>query len=924
VQLRTERPTVRIVGREDELAMLHGLFETGDGPRTVVLTGVPGIGKTTLWEAGVDAARRRGYRVLLARPSDAEAGLAFATLIDLFDGVETGELSEVPAPQVQALEVALLRAVPTTTPPEEHAIAVGVLNALRALAAREPILVAVDDVQWLDPHSSTALAFAARRLDGGRVGFLLAKRPAPPTPLEHALERGGLESLEVGPLTLGATRRLLHARFGLTLSRQLMRRIFDSTLGNPLFALEVGRKLVEEGLPAIGEDIPVPDAVEDLLGTRVAALPRDVRRLLLAVALSQDLRVGQLAELAGPDSLDAGFDSGVLVVDGEHVRASHPLLAAAATSAARAAERRELHHRLAEVVEKPELRVRHLALATPRPDRVLAVDVASSARDAARRGAVHAAIELSHHALRLTPPDDSERVTRVLELADYLEVAGELEALAAVLTPIVDELPRGEARARAYVRLSSSVADNDDGRRYLERALAETESGSQLRAQVLADLSMNTCLALVERIPESEALLDDALSSAQGAGPEEERLLLYSLAWARALRGLPIDDLCARFRAASDAAFHITTSPERAAAQRLAWRGETVRARMALTSLMALAEERGERTSYALQRLHVCELELRAGGYDVASRLLSEWIEPGERELTQWPLVERCQALLAASRGQPAEARRWAAETIAGADAAHVRWDRLEALRALGTVALLEREAGEAAEALRAVWEHAEREGVEDPGVFPVGPDLVEALAELGEFEEASAVTARLSELAERQEHPWGRASARRCAATVSLAEGHDEQAVAALERAAREYGSLGLAFDRARSLLGLGRAQRRFRKWGAARDTLRAAAAAFDELGAGGWADAARSELSRVGARRPSKPGELTPTERRVAELAAKGLANKEIARALVVTVSTVEFHLSNTYAKLGVRSRGQLAGRLAAGNQPPQAPGS
>ena len=133
------------------------------------------------------------------------------------------------------------------------------------------------------------------------------------------------------------------------------------------------------------------------------------------------------------------------------------------------------------------------------------------------------------------------------------------------------------------------------------------------------------------------------------------------------------------------------------------------------------------------------------------------------------------------------------------------------------------------------------------------------------------------------------------------------------MEEAAAEYASLGLRFDHARALLSLGRAQRRLRKWGAARDTLQRAAASFDEIGSPGWADEARSELSRVGARRPPPAGELTPAERRVAELAAAGLANKEIARDLFVSVKTVEAHLSHVYAKLGIRSRAQLARHLS-----------
>ena len=157
-----------------------------------------------------------------------------------------------------------------------------------------------------------------------------------------------------------------------------------------------------------------------------------------------------------------------------------------------------------------------------------------------------------------------------------------------------------------------------------------------------------------------------------------------------------------------------------------------------------------------------------------------------------------------------------------------------------------------------------------------------------------------------------GRATARRCHGLVALADRYDDDVAGALDGAANEYARLGLRADEARTRLVLGRAQRRHRKWGAARESLGRAATVFAESGATGWAEAARSELARVGARRPRPSGQLTPSERRVAELAAEGLSNKEIARTLVVTVHTVEVHLSHAYAKLGVRSRSQLAGRL------------
>ncbi len=232
----------------------------------------------------------------------------------------------------------------------------------------------------------------------------------------------------------------------------------------------------------------------------------------------------------------------------------------------------------------------------------------------------------------------------------------------------------------------------------------------------------------------------------------------------------------------------------------------------------------------------------------------------------------------------------------------------------LGIAALLAKEPREAARQLRAVWEHTEREGVLDPGAFPAAPDLVEALVELGQADQARVVISRLAALASSQDHPWAEAGARRGAALVELATGaYDDGAVATLEDVATAYEKLGLAFDRARTLQALGRAQRRAKKWGAARETLTRAADAFEEIGSAGWAKDVREELARVGTGRPTHAGVLTPTERRVAELAVSGLSNKEIARKLVVTVNTVEFHLRNTYAKLGVRSRVQLVDHLA-----------
>jgi len=880
--------------------------------RALVLTGGPGIGKTTLWEAAIEASRTAGRRLLSARPSSAEAGLPFAALIDLCETVDGSVLSEIPAPQRRALEVALLRAEPQGEAPEPQAIALGFLGAARALAAEAALMIAIDDVQWLDASSADALVFAVRRLSAYPVTLLLARRPDAPSTLERALEHNELQHMEVGPLSLGATRALLAARLGLSVPRQVLRRITEFTLGNPLFVLEVGRVLRERGIPRIGDDFPVPDGIEDVLGTRVAALSAPVRRLLLALALGGELRLSELLAVSDRAALDDAIDARLLVTGRDRARPSHPLLAAAAMTQARRSERRELHLALAGAVTDPPLRALHLALASADVDPDLADAVAAAARTASARGARQQAAELAGHALRLTPADAPERSERVLWLGGLLYQAGELQALTELLRPELASLPAGRQRARAWLLLCEGAGPRNltDLTRHLDLALSESDGEPLLRAEALAQKSCNASAGAIVDIHQAEAWAQDALDAATEEGGPVEQLARYALCWARGLTGRPIDDLCAAYASDARGAMHIATSPERVAGQQLVWRGELAAARTTLTRLQAAADEQGDPTSYALARLHVCELDLRAGDWDAADRLLEEWGDPSERELLVPPMYERCRALLAAGRGQPEEAERWATEAIARARATESRWDELEALRARGVAALLARGPAAALESFQPVWEHTIRERVDELGVFPVAPDLVEALAEAGAIDEARGVSRRLRELAVQQEHPWGLATAERCEALLALsANGYSDTEAARLAHAADAYCALGLRFDAARCLLSLGRMQRRLKKWGAARESLGQAGDAFESLGSAGWAEQARAEDARVGGRRAAASGELTPTERRVAALAADGLSNQEIAHKLFITVHTVEVHLSRVYAKLGVRSRGQLA---------------
>ena len=906
--MRTGGGAAPVLGREEELGAIQRFLEAGSDVTTFVLAGDAGVGKTTLWEAAVDAARERDRRILAARASGAETRLSFVSLSDMLESVEPETIDALPAPQRRALDVALLADEPEGDPPEERAVAVALLAILREVAKDEPVLVAVDDVQWLDAASARALSFAARRLrasDG--VLFLFSERMGVEEPADLAALPGATR-LEVGPLNRRAIRRLLEERLDLSVPRRVMDDLMTTSGGNPLFALEVGRTLKERGLPAIGERIPVPAAVEELLGARVQALPGAVRALVLAAALSP-LRRADLARLAPAGVIDAAVDSGALVVERDRVRLAHPLLGAAALARTSAADQRAMHALLAGATTDEVPRALHLAQACEATNPGLAETVARAAALAAARGAAQDAAELSEHALRLTPRRFPTRPDRVLELADHLFRAGQDRRLTELLDVELADLPPGAPRVRAHLLLNEGglglSVEAYDARMRL--ALVEAGGDPVLEAPILADQAMTMAVACVERIEEAERLAEQALAAAPRAGPEVERIVVRALAWARSLRGKPIDDLAAEYADAAHTARYVA----RAVAVRHAWRGEIARSRRLIVDLLRRADEAGDAWSSIAMRLHVAELEVRAGRWEKVAALLDEWDEHGEDVVLAAPLIERCRALLAAGRGDPAEAEHWVARALEGTDTSGVVWDRLEVWRARGVAALAERDPARAAEWLGRVWEHTEREGVEDPGVFPAAPDLGEALVELERLDEARALADRLERIAVRQDHPWGLLGARRVRALAAQAEGAEQDEE--LRAVAAAYDELGLRFDAPRTLLALGRAERRRRRWAVARDALTAAAAAFESQGATGWAALARGELERVGGRKPrTDPGELTPAERRVVELAASGQSNKEIAQTLVVSINTVEGHLTRAYAKLGVRSRAELASRV------------
>jgi DNA-binding CsgD family transcriptional regulator len=918
--LMEDQPQVQnphpVVGREAELDLVSAFVSGRSQNASLVLAGEAGIGKTTLWQAGNEAAASNGLRVLSTRASEGEAGLLFAGLADLVDNMDAKVLERVPAPQMHAVEVAIRRIAAGTEPPDRFAISAGFLAAVRESAAAEPSLIAIDDVQWLDTSSAECLIFLSRRLGDEKLRFLFSRRGDEPSMLERTLEPRGLELVEVKAMSLGAIGRLISDRLGLLLPRRVIRQLHETSHGNPLLGMEIARMIRSAGVPDVGGDLPMPTMVDEAFGARVRELPESLGRALLAVSLSAALGRNELASVVDQIAIQDALDAGLFTLDRGRILPSHPLLSAAARRQSTTAQRRDLHHLLAEAVSEPVLAARHRALATFDRDSEVAATVAAAARSALDQGAFHEAEELAAHALRLTPDGAPEMAERVLDLARKHESAGEFSAAASLLEDRIRDLPAGRPRVLARVLWATTASDHEVRRREIDLAIAESEHDDDLedlRAIALATKAIDLSIGEVRQLAHAAELAVVALEISEGT--QEEAFSRTALAWANVLMGVPAEHLREEIAASVPGrAFYLTTV-DRPLGVALAFRGNLDGARQVLSRLFDLADERGEPQGRLGLGRQLCEIALRAGDVHEAVGLL-DGLDQWNAEFEMRAAFTRLQALASAIRGSSVQATSLARTVL---DEAWIptapEWDRLEATRALGLAALFDGAHEVAAGRFEAVWEHCRREGVEDPGAFPVAGDLVEALAESGRVDRARQVVEILERLSHQQRHPWAMATTIRSRAMIAMTEGDFEQAGRDLGQAASDYGRLGLDFEQARCLVHLGRLCRRNKKRADARQALESAIAHFERLGCEGWADQAKLELSRVSGRRATGTAELTPSERRVAEMAAAGHSNKEIAQALFVGVYTVEAHLSSAYAKLGIRSRSQLAGRIAAG---------
>ena len=910
---------IELIGRRTERARLRRLLPPRPSDlRLVVIQGEPGIGKTSLWLAALDIADAAGYRLLQARPAKAEARLSYGVLIDLLDGLlaDDGDsiLGAMPVPQRDAL-VAIRDGDRTGAARAWQVVGAALLTVLRAAGARGPLLIGVDDIQWADRASTRVLEYALRRLSAAPIRVVASERIGSRRESVEAEPLAGLspDLWRLEPMLVGDLVTVLHRRLR-SLSDEDALAVAATSGANPFIALEMGRAALERGgnRRSVGH-APISRRLRTLAADRVGELDDaglEVALLasvlthpttaLLETAAGSDVRVGQ--------GLANAERAGVLELRGEVWAFTHPLLSAAVYDSVAAADRRAVHARMAGVTAEPEERAWHLALAARGVDAGAAAALTEAATVASARGAPDSALALLTEAIRLTSVSDSDLLAvRRLEAAQCLFALDRLQDALdlAVLATGLDVPTAIRAPALALCGfLAEELRGPLESFEYLDEALRLTEDPRQAIpiAELYADL-----LPFVGRAADVGEVKRENVRRGEASG--DAGLLARTQADA-IVHGFQWDGL-----SAPDALDALLRLPDGGArldemiALVAIWADRPDIANVHWDAIFGRASDLGDEHIRAVRLTYRADADIRFGALARAEDTLRERL-PLELQGDQ---LRACHLLLIrarlyAIRGDARRARADARRVIELG--ASVPWYVARSLAAIG---LLELARGDAAAAAVRYEEAA----AADPsilarrhGAYFVSVDRIEALALAGRLAEARDVLGTLQDQADRWRDGWILAAVARSRAVV-LGAANDLPAAldASLEAVAR-YDALPYPLDLGRALLTSGSLHRRLLHRREARFALARAEGAFRGLDARLWLERTAEEQARIGGRAPGADA-LTPSEAAVAALVAQGHTNAEVADRLVLSTRTVESHLTQVYAKLGLRSRTELASR-------------
>ncbi len=910
-------PTPGLVGRETELARIDALLAeaTSHGSATLLLEGDPGAGKTTL--LGAARSRASGFTQLTATGVESESHLAHAGLLELLHPLRD-LLAEVPEAQASALRAALGWS-PRAGAADRFLVGAATLSLLAAAAERRPVLVVVDDLQWLDEESSVAVLFAARRLGPDAVALLLAGRAGSvPSGLVHdvpALTLGGLPAHAAAGLLPHAT------------SPAVLGRLIAETSGNPLALLEVSARLDAAqllGTAPIPDALPAGEVVRRWHEAAVAGLSPGAGRAVLLLALSGPSSATgtvAVAALAGPDEaarhLDEARERGVLVQEDGVLAFRHPLLRSTALELATPAERRAAHAALAEALPAGDrARTWHRAESTVGTDARVADELERLAEmDRHRLGYAAAAAALERAA---TLTDDHDLAARRLAGAAHdAFVAGDISRVRRLVARVLADGAPDRARGEALFTLG--MLEEYAGS--VPRSVEHLDAASLLLdgpplVRVLAELAvarfrLNDVAGMVDCAHRIDAVADIA-------DPEQQLLAAFTGGVALVLTGDPVagvarlDDVR---RLADLPALRHDALALLLMAISSAFTGQVGHAVTAGTPRLEELRRRGS------VGVLVPLLTIRASGRAWLGDHTGAFADAGEAaELAQHlgyaadaAVAEEILAWQQAARGLHDDAR-------ASLARARTLTDRAGTTTAAAHQALTAAFCAVCRGDLDATVELLEARLGIDGGVgssgepLGVAPLLVEAYTGLGRTDDARALTAQYAAATPAAAPALSRALLHRCEGWSAV---DDAAARDAFEAALEAHTAADDPFEEARTRLAYGGRLRRTGQRIVAREQLDAAARAFAAMDLDHWSDLAARELAATGAtaHRRHTPGEapLTSQETRVALLAAQGLSNREIGASLFLSPKTIERHLSSVYRKRGFRSRTELAAALA-----------
>ena len=904
-----------LLGRDDDLVLIRGLL-TDDTEPSLLLCGDAGVGKTALLEAAAAAAVGAGMRVVRASGVEFEADIAFAGLHQLLFPL-AGDMDGLAPEHRAALRVAL--GFDRGSTPDRLLVSHAALVLLQHGAAQRPVLVIMDDLQWVDRASADALAFIARRLTGTGVRFLGAMRARSGGVFEH----GGLREHRLGPLAGPAARQLLETHHpGLT--GDVVSRVLAGAEGNPLALLELPAALSEQqrtgiaGLPAV---LPLGERLESLFVSRIAGLPQPTRHLLLLATLdgTGDLGVLQAAarQLANPaDLVDLAPAEEDALISVDEVTGllsfRHPLTRSAVMKASTSSDRRRAHAALAGAVgDHSERRAWHLGQATVGTDEAVAALLESAARQKAARGDIRGAVAALLRAAELSPA--AGRARRLAEAA-YVDAhaSGDLVSAAQLLASARQAHPGAGLSLHAAAATALMVINHgghlQTAHRLLVHAIESGDHGFDAGVPALID-ALHLLLLLCFFSGRSDRW-EDFRRLLAAVRPEPDRLLAIAGATAPDPARTAPEHLAELDILITSA--HQETDPARIvrlcfAAQHAERYGDM---RGAVWRVVRQGRDGGPARLHIGALFQLCQDGFMMGLWAEVEELAAEGSQVCEQSgchFFTW-YFEYFDALLAAVRGDTATAVALS-DRLVGTSAQRgvhtaAQWGQyVRMLAVLGagdfeqafTIASRISPPGELVpHAQVAMW---------------VAIDLVEAAMRTQRHAEAAAHAAAL------READVGRISplyAIVVAAACAMTEPDDERACVLYEQAVNVDNADQWPFQLARVRLAYGERLRRARNTTQARGPLVQALKAFEELGADPWAERARVELRAtrwVGDQGDAQPETvLTPQEREIALLAASGMTNRQIGERLFISHRTVGAHLYQIFPKLGISSRAAL----------------